>query len=246
MSATNTAAVVRRWRSSISIPGKPNEWESKRLLSSVGIAVPRGVFVEAGEAPTTAGDLSVSGTTGHCVVKVCSGEILHKTEQEGVLLDVAAGDLSAAVATLQKRFPSTGILVEEMVSYRGGEIIIGALYDPTFGPAVMVGAGGILTELYKDVTFRLAPCTVKEAHLMLEELTVYPTLKGYRGLPGNADALAEIVSKIAELALQLILEGCQLDINPIVWSRDRWVALDVKAIIAEDHSVRSNPAPVSG
>jgi len=244
MSEPNTAAVLKRWRSSVSIPGKPNEWESKSLLSSMGIAVPRGVFIDAGKTATAAVDPSVLGSTGHCVVKVCSGDILHKTEQEGVLLDVTAEDLSAAVTTLQKRFPSAGILVEEMVPYRGGEIIIGALYDPTFGPAVMVGSGGILTELYKDVAFRLAPCTVKEAHRMLEELTIYPTLKGYRGLPGNADALAEIVSKIAELAVDLIAVGCQLDINPIIWSRDRWVALDVKAIITGDESKRVDPVPV--
>lgn len=236
MSITGTADIVKRWRSSISIPGKPNEWESKQLLGAVGIDVPRGVFIGACGAKAAAGDLSVLGSSGHCVAKVCSGEILHKTEHEGVLLDVAENQLPAAVATLQKRFPSSGILVEEMVAYRGGEIIIGALYDPTFGPAVMVGSGGILTELYRDVAFRLAPCTVKEAHLMLEELTIYPTLKGYRGLPGNADALAEIVAKIADLAVHLIREGCQLDINPIVWCRDRWIALDVKAIIAEDDS----------
>jgi hypothetical protein len=232
VSVTDIADIVEKWRASISIPGKPNEWESKQLLGAVGISVPRGVFIGADGAKAAAGDLSLLGTSGHCVVKVCSGEILHKTEQEGVLLDVAENQLPAAVATLQKRFPSSGILVEEMVAYRGGEIIIGALYDPTFGPAVMVGSGGILTELYKDVAFRLAPCTVKEADLMLEELTIYPTLKGYRGLPGNAEALAAIVAKIADLAVHLIREGCQLDINPIVWYRDCWIALDVKAIIA--------------
>jgi acetyltransferase len=231
MSGTGMAEVVERWRSSLSIPDKPDEWESKRLLSSVGIAVPQGVLIQAGKTVAAGSDVSVLGTVGRCVVKVCSGDILHKTEQEGVLLDVAESYLPAAVASLQQRFPSAGILVEEMVPYQGGEIIIGALYDPTFGPAVMVGAGGILTELYKDVAFRLAPCTVKEAHLMIEELTIYPTLRGYRGLSGDADSLADIVSKVAGLALQLIREGCQLDINPIVWSRDRWVALDVKAII---------------
>jgi succinyl-CoA synthetase beta subunit len=233
VSATGLAAVVQRWRSSLSIPGKPNEWESKGLLRSVGIAVPRGAFIEAGNSVAADSDISVLGTPGRCAVKVCSGEILHKTEQEGVLLDVAENHLPAAVATLQQRFPSAGVLVEEMVPYRVGEIIIGALYDPTFGPAVMVGAGGILTELYKDVVFRLAPCTAKEAHLMLEELTIYPTLRGYRGLSGDANSLAAIIAKVAELALQLIREDCQLDINPIVWSRDRWVALDVKAILEE-------------
>ena len=236
MSVTDMADIVVQWRASVSIPGKPNEWESKQLLRVVGISVPRGVFIGADGAEAASGELSVLGASGHCAVKVCSGEILHKTEHEGVLLDVGERQLPAAVASLQKRFPSSGILVEEMVAYRGGEIIIGALYDPTFGPAVMVGSGGILTELYRDVAFRLAPCTVKEAHLMLEELTIYPTLKGYRGLPGNADALAEIVAKIADLAVHLIRKGCQLDINPIVWYRDRWIALDVKTIIAEEDS----------
>jgi len=239
VSAVGLAAVVERWRSSLSIPGKPNEWESKGLLRSVGIAVPRGVFIDAGKTAAAAGDISVLGLPGRCVVKVCSGEILHKTEQEGVLLDVAENHLPAAVAALQQRFPSAGVLVEEMVPHQVGEIIIGALYDSTFGPAVMVGAGGILTELYKDVVFRLAPCTAKEAHLMLEELTIYPTLRGYRGLSGDVDSLAAIIAKVAELALQLIREDCQLDINPIVWSRDRWVALDVKAIITGNDFRRS-------
>ncbi len=239
MSGTDMAAVVQRWRSSLSIPDKPNEWESKRLLNSLGIAVPPGVFIDAGSCLAADSDVFVLGTTGHCAVKVCSGDLLHKTEQKGVLLDVPESRLPDAVAALQKRFPAAGILVEEMVPYRGGEIIIGALHDPTFGPAVMVGAGGILTELYKDVAFRLAPCTAKEVHLMIEELTIYPALKGYRGLPGEADTLALIVSKVSELAQQLIREGCQLDINPIVWSRDRWVALDVKAIISGDEITRS-------
>jgi hypothetical protein len=234
MSGTDMAAIVERWRSSLIIPDKPNEWESKLLLRSVGIAVPRGVFIEAGNSVSTENDVSVLSTSDYCVVKVCSGEILHKTEKEGVLLDVPENRLPTAVSTLQQRFPSAGILIEEMVPYRAGEIIIGALYDPTFGPAVMVGAGGILTELYKDVAFRLAPCTAKEAHLMIEELTIYPTLRGYRGLPGDADCLAEIVAQVAELALQLIEEGCQLDINPIVWSRDRWVALDVKVVLTRN------------
>jgi hypothetical protein len=226
------AAVVEQWRSSLSIPGKPNEWESKQLLAAVDIAVPRGVLIVPGQPLSAYGDLSVLGSSGRCVVKVCSGDILHKTEREGVLLEVPENRLPAAVTTLQNRFPSTGILVEEMVPYREREIIIGALYDPTFGPAVMVGAGGILTELYRDVAFRLAPCTAKESHLMLEELAIYPTLKGYRGLPGDADSLAAVVSTVSELAMQLIREGSQLDINPIVWSRDRWVALDVKTIVA--------------
>jgi len=120
---------------------------------------------------------------------------------------------------------------EEIVEHRGSEIIIGALYDPIFGPAVMAGAGGILTELYKDVSFRLAPYTKKEAHYLLEELIIYPTLKGYRGLSADVDSLAGIIERVAELASHLISAGCQLDINPIVWSQNRWIALDVKVVL---------------
>ncbi len=232
MSGTTVETLVKQWRSSLSIPGKANEWESKRLLNSLGIATPRGVFIEPGNSLSPDGDVSVLGRPGHRVVKVCSGNILHKTDQGGVLLDISENYLPAAVAKLQKSFPSAGVLVEELVQYRGSEIIIGALYDPTFGPAVMAGAGGILTELYKDVSFRLAPCTMKEAHYLLEELTIFPTLQGYRGLSADADSLAEIIERVAELAVHLVGRGCQLDINPIVWDTKRWVALDVKVVLA--------------
>jgi len=233
MSSTTAENKVKQWHSSLSIPGKPNEWESKGLLNSIGISTPRGVFIEPGNSLAPDSDVSVLGSSHHCVVKVCSESLLHKTEAGGVLLDISENYLPAAVAKLQKTFPSAGVLVEEMVQYRGSEIIIGALYDPTFGPAVMVGAGGILTELYKDVSFRLAPCTTKEAHYMLEELTIFPTLHGYRGLSADSDSLAGTIERVAELAVHLIHRGCQLDINPIVWAEDRWVALDVKVVLEE-------------
>jgi len=231
MSSTTVATLVNQWRSSLAIPGKPNEWESKRLLNSIGVSTPRGVFIQPGNSLAPDGDVSVLGRPLHCVVKVCSGDILHKTEQGGVLLDISENHLPAAVARLQKTFPSVGILVEEMVQYRGSEIIIGALYDPTFGPAIMAGAGGIFTELYKDVSFRLAPCTKKEAHHLLEELTIFPTLQGYRGLSADIDSLAGALQRVAALSGHLIDRGCQLDINPIVWTEDCWVALDVKVVL---------------
>jgi acetyltransferase len=232
MTGSSTEALVRKWRSSLLLPGRPNEWECKRLLEDMGISTPRGVYLGPGAFPATGGDVSVLGTAGRCAVKVCSGEILHKTEQKGIALDVSENDLPAAVARLEQAFPSAGILVEEMVRHEGSEIIIGALHDPTFGPAVMAGAGGILTELYKDVAFRLAPCTKQQAHNLLEELAIYPTLKGYRGLSADVDSLADIIRRVAELSVHLIRRDCQLDINPIVWSRDRWVALDVKIMLA--------------
>ena len=227
------AALVRQWRSNLAIPDRPNKWESKGLLRDLGIPVPRGVFIDPGNTLDPDSNVAVLGTPERCAVKICSGEILHKTEAEGVLLDVPESSLPAAVSSFRKRFPGNGILVEEMIHYRGSEIIIGALFDPAFGPAVMAGAGGILTELYKDVAFRLAPCTSAEAHHLLEELTIYPALTGYRGLSADINSLAGIISKVADLSVHLIREGCQLDINPIVWSRDRWIALDVKVVLEQ-------------
>jgi len=232
MSADPVAVLVEQWLSGLAVTGKPNEWESKQLLRELGIAVPRGMLLAAGSSPETAGDTSILGTPGRAAVKACAGDILHKSDRQGVILDVPESRLPQAVAELRRRFPSTSILVEEMVPYSGAEMIIGALHDSTFGPAVMAGAGGILTELYKDVAFRLAPCTSREAHHLLEELILYPTLNGYRGLSADVQSLAEIVSKVADLAVHLIGEGCQLDINPIVWNRERWIALDAKVVLS--------------
>ena len=231
-STPSIAAAVEQWRSRLAIPGRPNEWESKTLIRMLGIDVPRGVLIKPGNSLPPEGEISVLGSPGNCVVKVCSGQILHKTEQKGVILDIAEKQLPAAVAGMQKNFPGAAILVEEMVRHRGSEIIIGALHDPTFGPAVMAGAGGILTELYRDAAFRLAPCTPAEARHLLEELIIYPALRGYRGLCADVQALARIISKVAGLAVHLIAEDCQLDINPIVWSRERWIALDVKIVLS--------------
>jgi succinyl-CoA synthetase beta subunit len=220
------ASLLATWRASLSVPGRPNEWESKRLLAETGIAVPRGVLIEPGSSPA-APDVPFPW-----VVKVCSAEVLHKTDRGGVRLGVAGADSVASIKEMRKAFPGSAILVEEMVRSQGVEIIVGALYDPSFGPAVMAGAGGILTELYQDVSFRLAPCSREEALRMLEELTVFPALRGYRGLAADVDALAALVERVAGLATRLIGPGDQLDINPVVWAGERWVALDAKIVLA--------------
>jgi len=237
VSAAAMESKVEKWRCSLRVAGKPSEWENKQLLREIGIEVPKAILIEPGASETASKRISAAGISFPCVAKVCSGEILHKTEEGGVILDLSEQRLAPAVGKLRESFPASDILIEEMVQYEGSEIIVGALYDPTFGPAIMAGAGGILTELYKDVSFRLAPCTRAEAHRLLEELTIYPTLRGYRGLSADVKSLAHIIEKVADLAVALIDRGCQLDINPIVWAADRWgagrwVALDVKIVMA--------------
>ena len=237
MSARDIKKTVADWLASIEAPGRPNEREGKVLLKGLGIPVPRGFYVRPGREGEEAADLkdavrSAGISQGAAfVVKVCSGEILHKTDQGGVILGLQEKDLPEAAEDMRRRFPGSGILIEEMAEYKGTEIIIGALYDSTFGPAVMAGAGGILTELYNDVSFRLAPFSLEEAGRMLSELTVYPALEGYRGLPADLDSLIGILQTVSLLAVHLIGEGCQLDINPLVLSGGRWMALDAKVVL---------------
>lgn len=169
---------VERWLSSLERPRRPHEYDGKRLLSAVGLTVPEGIFIAPGSQATLKDRLAGFTGAGHFAAKVCSPDILHKTEENGVVLGLEVEEVDHAVRGLLSRFPGNPVLVERMVRSIGPEIIVGALYDPLFGPAVMAGAGGILTELYSDVAFRLAPCGCAEAERMLGELTIYPALTG--------------------------------------------------------------------
>ena len=226
---------ISEWERCLEIPGKPNEWETKTLLSSLGISVPQGILLQPGQDakriitdPEKAKKVSFP-----CTIKVCSGEIIHKTERNGVVLGIEKEELPFRVTEMRNAFPEESILVEEMVPYGGFELILGVLEDQTFGPAVMVGAGGILTELYQDVTFRLAPCTKEEAQRMISELKVSPVLSGYRNIKMDSSALAEIIHLLSIFAESFAKGERQLDINPIVWSNGRWIVLDAKAVLED-------------
>lgn len=223
--------VVDGWIRGLGTGGRPHEHDGKRLLSEVGIAAPEGILVEPDSHHEVRRQLGQLSQTGHFAAKVCSPDILHKTEKEGVVLDLETDELPPAVEALLTRFPGSPVLVERMVPFSGPEIIVGALYDLTFGPAVMAGAGGIFTELYGDVAFRLAPCSRVEAVRMLGELTVFPALTGFRGIGSDIEALAGLIESVAELAGALMEEGRQLDVNPVVWDGSKWVALDVKIVL---------------
>ena len=112
-------------------------------------------------------------------------------------------------------------------------MIVGAMMDPEFGAAVMVGAGGIMTELLDDVGFRLAPCPQDEARRMLEELRIAPLFAGHRGLlaAGGRNALADTIARVADLAVDLGPALGQLDLNPLAAVGTTWTALDASLIL---------------
>lgn len=221
------AAILTRWLGGLRVPGKPDELEAKELLSRCGIAVPAARRLEPADPPEPA----PPSASGLWVLKVCSAEILHKTEAGGVRVNLDRAEVPAAAAALRRRFAGADLLLEEQVRHAGPELILGALTDPALGPAVMVGAGGVLTELYRDVSFRLAPCPAAECRRMLGELTISPILQGYRGIVMDPDALAEALARIGRLAVDLGPAFRQLDLNPVVYAKDGWVALDARIVL---------------
>ncbi|MCK4516087.1 MAG: acetate--CoA ligase family protein, partial [Spirochaetaceae bacterium] len=165
------------------------------------------------------------------VVKVCSAEVLHKTESGGVALGVTTAGLSAAVGEMRSRFPGAAILVEEMVDHGGIELIVGAFRDPELGPCVMVGAGGILAELQQDVAFRLLPCTRTDAEQMIDELVVAPVFSGYRGIDCKREKLVNAVVGVGRLVTDLGSRFRELDLNPMVCTEGELIALDAALVL---------------
>ncbi|MFZ7126153.1 MAG: acetate--CoA ligase family protein [Desulfobacterales bacterium] len=213
---------IDRWLEGLETTGRPDEFEAKKLLKSIGIPVPEGIRLLPGQA------LKRPGFAGPFAVKTCSPDIVHKTDRQGLRLHVEADRLVDAVDEMRRRFPKSGVLIEQMVNFGPPELIIGGLVDPVFGPTVMVGAGGILTELYRDVTFRLAPFHEREARRMLRDLTLHPLFEGFRGIDVDTPGLARTLGIASQLLAHLKDRLDHLDINPIVFADGRWTALDAK------------------
>ena len=117
------------------------------------------------------------------------------------------------------------------MAFEGPEMIAGGLIDPAFGPAVMVGAGGLLTEITQDAAFRLVPLDEAEALRMLRELKLYPVFEDFRGLRLDPSALARLIVALGRLVEALGSRFDQLDLNPIVWADKGWTILDAKLIL---------------
>ncbi|MBI2562443.1 MAG: acetate--CoA ligase family protein [candidate division NC10 bacterium] len=156
------------------------------------------------------------------------------------LLNVATPeDAGAAFTTTLDRLtphPSRltiqGILVAKMAA-PGTEVIVGMVRDPQFGPAVMVGLGGIFVELYQDVAFRLPPLSPAEARAMLGELKAAPLLTGYRGQPPrDLDALAACACAVARIAAEHP-EIQEIDLNPIIAHERGCMIVDAKILVHE-------------
>lgn len=208
-----------------------SEFNSKRLLSCFGIPVTREALCnDVDSAIAAARDLGFP-----VVLKACGYRLAHKTEAGGVVLSVKSEkEVSGEGSRLLRIRGCEGLLVQEMI--RGErELAAGLVRDSKFGPCVMVGLGGVLTEVMEDVVFRLAPLTLHEALAMLEELKARKMLGSFRGSQAaDLHALAGILVSLGEMGLRY--ESVQqVDINPIKLRADgKPLALDALVVLESD------------
>src|SRR5437762_5074917 len=158
--------------------------EGKVVCDAYGISVPKEVVVSsAAEASKFADSMGLP-----VVMKIVSPDILHKTEAGGVVVGVKSADEAASaygqIVANAKKYKAdakiVGVQVQQMIK-GGQEVIVGAMTDPSFGKLVAFGLGGVLVEVLKDVTFRLAPATKEDASSMLDSIQAAEMLKGVRG-----------------------------------------------------------------
>ena len=200
------------------------EMEAKDLFAAYGLPVTR-----ARLAKTEKEAVALAKEIGFPVVlKIVSPDILHKSDAGGVKVNLRDEEaVRAAFRTIlenAKRYKADadihGVLVSEMAP-AGTEVICGSVNDPTFGPTVMFGLGGIFVEVLKDVTFRVVPISEEAALAMLSEIRCFPILQGARGEKRrDQKALAAVLSRLSQLVSDLEDEVAETDANPVLLYED--------------------------
>ena len=169
-------------------------------------------------------DAAVARAGFPLVMKIQSRDIPHKSEVGGVRVGIASkGEVFLAYDALldnaRRHRPDAdiqGVLVGPMAN-KGVEIIVGTMLDATFGPMIMVGLGGITTELFRDVVYRPAPVSAEEAAAMLAELKAAPLLNGFRGAAkADVAALSQLIAQVSVLAAQQAREISEIELNPVL------------------------------
>ncbi len=210
------------------------EEQAKQILESYGIRVPPYALVKSEEEAVR----EAKRIGFPLVMKVVSPEILHKTDVGGVKVGIKSEQevidtFRSMYDRLAGKYDVKGILLEKMVP-QGIELIVGLQYDEQFGPVIMVGLGGIFTEIYRDVSFRMLPISKQDALDMLNELNGKKVLEGFRGSkPVNKDMLAEALVSIGKLGIDMAAYYDSVDFNPIVVYPDDYAVVDAKMILRE-------------
>lgn len=218
------------------------EIEAKEIFAAYGLPVARSIMAANEEACVRA-----AREIGYPVVmKIVSPDIIHKSEAGGVKINLKDEDsvrraFKSMMRTAKAYKPEAaiqGVVMQEM-SPPGTEIILGSVNDPSFGPTLMFGLGGIFVEVLKDVTFRVAPVTSIQAERMLDEIEAAPILRGIRGeKPRDRDSLIQTIMAYSRMVIDLEDEIAESDANPIfVYEEGHGVkAVDARIILKKPAS----------
>ena len=208
--------------------------EGKLVCDAYGIATPKeGVATSAADAAKMAAAMGFP-----VVLKIVSPEILHKTEAGGVRVGIKSAEeagkgfatIMANAAKYNAKATLLGVQVQQMLT-GGQEVIIGAVTDPAFGKLVAFGLGGILVEILKDITFRLAPASRDDALSMLDGIAAAEILKGVRGAdPVDRAALAAMIVNVS-LLIADFPEIAEMDLNPVFATASGAIAADVRIVV---------------
>ena len=206
-------------------------------------------ILEAYCIPVAEGELALSARHateifnrlgGPVAMKIVSQDILHKIEANGVCLNIASGEeaseaYNSILSDVTDKYPAAkiqGVFVQKMIS-GGEEVIIGMKRDPAFGTVLLFGLGGTYVEIFKDVSFRIAPIGPKTIRHMIQEIKSYPLLDGARGRkPCDVDSLIRIVSLLSRMVMDCPLIK-ELDINPlrVMPAGKGCIAIDCKILL---------------
>jgi acetyltransferase len=214
------------------------EEESRTILEAYGFRFPRHALAQTSQEAVRA----FEEMRRPVVLKIVSPEILHKTDVGGVRLGLSDPESVARAfveitSSARRMVPSAwiaGVSVQEMVT-GGRELILGMSRDPQFGPLLMFGLGGINVEVLKDVSFRVAPVSRRDAVEMIREIRAYPLLSSFRGsAPSDEGGIVDGLLRISRLSLDFP-EIQELDLNPVmVMPKGRGIrAIDCRMTIAE-------------
>jgi hypothetical protein len=213
---------------------RPHGWVVEplalELLGGAGLAVADFAWVrDIDEAAAAAARFGYP-----VVAKVVSPAVLHKSEVNGVEVDIANPETLGRVF---ERFAGLegfdGMVVAEMVA--GVELIVGARIDYQFGPVVLVGLGGITAELFRDTRIRMAPLGEADVAAMLAELQAAPLLTGFRGRPGvDMQGLRRLLLDFSGLVVEMADEIESIDLNPVICNPERCVVADARIMLTRD------------
>ncbi len=219
--------------------------EAKIVADAYGIPVPQeGLATSAEEAAQLA-----SGMGYPVVLKIVSPDILHKTEAKGVLVGIDSDEAASkgfdTIVANAKNYKSdadiTGVQVQQMLPSGAVEVLIGAVTDPSFGKIMTFGLGGVLVEILRDVTFRLAPTSKEDARKMLDSIKTSEVLHGVRGGEGvDLDALVNIIVNVSNLITDFP-EISEVDLNPTLATPQGATAVDARFIV--DFEALNAPKP---